>query len=44
YTLTPLGREAAEQVWALARWVEAKVPEVLAANTTYDSPPASESP
>jgi DNA-binding HxlR family transcriptional regulator len=44
YTLTPLGREAAEQVWALARWVEAKVPDVLAANTTYDSPPTSESP
>lgn len=36
YTLTPMGREAAEQVWGLARWVEGKVPDVLGARKIYD--------
>jgi len=36
YSLTPLGQEAARQVWALARWAERRVPEVLAANRVYD--------
>lgn len=36
YTLTALGREAGEQVWALARWTERHVPDVLAARETYD--------
>lgn len=31
YRLTPLGREAAEKVAALAGWVEAKLPEILRA-------------
>ncbi|QYK39838.1 MAG: helix-turn-helix transcriptional regulator [Paracoccaceae bacterium] len=29
YSLTPLGREAAERVLALAGWVEVKLPEIL---------------
>jgi DNA-binding HxlR family transcriptional regulator len=37
YSLTPLGREAARQVWALARWAEERVPDVLAARTAYDN-------
>ena len=37
YSLTPLGEEAARQVWALARWAEARVPEVLAAREAYDT-------
>jgi DNA-binding HxlR family transcriptional regulator len=36
YSLTPLGQEAARQVWDLARWVEQQVPDVLAANEVYD--------
>lgn len=36
YTLTGLGREAAEQVWALARWTERQVAEVAAARAAYD--------
>jgi len=36
YTLTPLGEEAARQVWALARWSEDRVPAVLAARESYD--------
>ncbi|MFC9246675.1 winged helix-turn-helix transcriptional regulator [Streptomyces sp. NPDC057136] len=36
YTLTALGREAGEQVWALARWTERHVPDVQAARATYD--------
>ncbi|MFB7947520.1 winged helix-turn-helix transcriptional regulator [Kitasatospora phosalacinea] len=35
YTLTPLGEEAAQQVWALARWAESRVPEVLAARAAH---------
>ncbi len=30
YSLTPLGHEAAIHVGALARWVERKLPELLA--------------
>jgi DNA-binding HxlR family transcriptional regulator len=36
YSLTGLGREAAEQVWGLARWAEKQVDEVLAARAVYD--------
>lgn len=36
YTLTPLGIEAAEQVWALARWTESQVDAVRAAREAYD--------
>ncbi|MEW2633064.1 helix-turn-helix domain-containing protein [Streptomyces sp. NPDC048389] len=36
YSLTPLGEEAAHQVWALARWAEARVPRVQAAREDYD--------
>ncbi len=37
YSLTPLGREVADQVWTLTRWVEAKLDDVFAARETYDS-------
>ncbi|GAA4675466.1 hypothetical protein GCM10023324_31170 [Streptomyces youssoufiensis] len=37
YSLTPLGEEAAQQVWALARWSERRVPEVQAAREQYDA-------
>lgn len=37
YTLTALGREAAEQVWALARWSERSLDAVDAARTAYDA-------
>ncbi|MFD4660346.1 winged helix-turn-helix transcriptional regulator [Kitasatospora sp. NPDC058444] len=36
YSLTPLGREAAELVAALAHWSERRVPEVEAARQEYD--------
>jgi DNA-binding HxlR family transcriptional regulator len=36
YSLTPLGRDVAAQVHSLAHWVESKVPDVLAARTSYD--------
>ncbi|MFE3827260.1 winged helix-turn-helix transcriptional regulator [Streptomyces sp. NPDC059092] len=36
YTLTVLGQEAAEQVWALARWTERRADEVLKARQVYD--------
>ncbi|MFD7028188.1 winged helix-turn-helix transcriptional regulator [Streptomyces sp. NPDC059917] len=36
YSLTPLGREAAEQVWSLARWAERRTDEVQAARVAYD--------
>ncbi|MFE3602957.1 winged helix-turn-helix transcriptional regulator [Streptomyces sp. NPDC059096] len=36
YSLTALGREAAEQVWALARWTERRAEEVLKAREVYD--------
>lgn len=41
YSLTPLGREAAEQVWGLARWVEAKLDDVFEARSAYDRGRAS---
>src|SRR3954463_16061630 len=37
YSLTPIGREAAGQVWALARWVEGRLQDVLTAREAYDS-------
>lgn len=37
YSLTPLGQEAARQVWELARWAEARMPDVLAAHEVYDT-------
>ncbi|WP_329391868.1 winged helix-turn-helix transcriptional regulator [Streptomyces sp. NBC_01716] len=36
YSLTDLGREAAEQVWRLARWTERQVDTVLTAREAYD--------
>ncbi|MFE3514725.1 winged helix-turn-helix transcriptional regulator [Streptomyces sp. NPDC059166] len=36
YSLTPLGREAAEQVWALARWAERRLDVVEESRTAYD--------
>ncbi|MFI9809405.1 winged helix-turn-helix transcriptional regulator [Streptomyces sp. NPDC052301] len=36
YSLTGLGREAAEQVQALARWTEQRMDDVLAARQAYD--------
>ncbi|MCC0096598.1 helix-turn-helix transcriptional regulator [Streptomyces flavotricini] len=36
YSLTGLGREAAEQVWALARWTERRTADVQAARAAYD--------
>jgi DNA-binding HxlR family transcriptional regulator len=36
YSLTPLGEEAARQVWALARWSEAHVADVVGAREAYD--------
>ncbi|MET7483101.1 helix-turn-helix domain-containing protein [Streptomyces sp. NPDC005538] len=36
YSLTDLGREAAEQVRGLARWTEARMGEVLEARELYD--------
>lgn len=37
YTLTAMGREAAEQVWGLARWSERHLDAVDAARTAYDA-------
>ncbi|MEU3187193.1 helix-turn-helix domain-containing protein [Streptomyces sp. NPDC006923] len=37
YTLTELGREAAEQVWGLARWTERRLDEVFEARASYDA-------
>ncbi|MFE2476497.1 winged helix-turn-helix transcriptional regulator [Streptomyces sp. NPDC059389] len=36
YSLTELGREAADQVWALARWTERRTVDVQAARAAYD--------
>lgn len=36
YSLTPLGHDVATQVHSLTRWVETKVPDVLASRTSYD--------
>ncbi|MEU9041820.1 MULTISPECIES: helix-turn-helix domain-containing protein [unclassified Kitasatospora] len=37
YSLTPLGREAAELVAALAHWSERRVPAVVTAREEYDA-------
>jgi DNA-binding HxlR family transcriptional regulator len=37
YSLTPTGREAAEQVWKLARWAEGTVGAVAEARERYDA-------
>lgn len=37
YTLTAMGREAAEQVWGLARWSERHLDAVDEARTAYDA-------
>ncbi|MEO3814751.1 helix-turn-helix domain-containing protein [Sphaerisporangium sp. B11E5] len=37
YSLTPMGREVAEQVWALSRWVEDKLGDVVTAREAYDA-------
>ncbi|TNF27773.1 MAG: transcriptional regulator [Deltaproteobacteria bacterium] len=37
YSLTPTGREVAERVSALARWVEGHLPAVLEAQAHYDA-------
>lgn len=37
YSLTPLGRGAAGQVWELARWVEGSLDDVLEARVAYDA-------
>ncbi|WP_326565596.1 helix-turn-helix domain-containing protein [Amycolatopsis rhabdoformis] len=36
YSLTVMGREAADQVWALAHWVERQLPAVVEARESYD--------
>ncbi|MGW7366938.1 winged helix-turn-helix transcriptional regulator [Streptomyces sp. NPDC054841] len=36
YSLTALGKEAADQVWALARWTERRVEDVERARAAYD--------
>jgi DNA-binding HxlR family transcriptional regulator len=36
YSLTALGKEAADQVWALARWTERRVEDVERARVAYD--------
>ncbi|MEU0523275.1 winged helix-turn-helix transcriptional regulator [Streptomyces niveus] len=46
YSLTELGREAAEQVWGLARWAERRLDAVFTAREAYDeahapAPPAA---
>lgn len=46
YSLTELGREAAEQVWGLARWTERRLDAVFTAREAYDEarapvPPAA---
>lgn len=36
YSLTPMGREVAEQVWVLGRWVEDRLDDVFKAREAYD--------
>jgi DNA-binding HxlR family transcriptional regulator len=36
YSLTPIGREVAEQVWTLTRWVEGRIDDVFVARAAYD--------
>ena len=35
YSLTPMGREVAEQVWVLSRWVEERLDDVVKARDAY---------
>ncbi|MFD9797046.1 winged helix-turn-helix transcriptional regulator [Streptomyces sp. NPDC059070] len=42
YSLTPLGREAAEQVSALARWTGHRMDDVQRAREAYDEAKAAE--
>jgi DNA-binding HxlR family transcriptional regulator len=44
YSLTSLGKEAAELVWGLARWVERRLPEVRAAQDECDRRKAAAAP
>ncbi|GAA2439196.1 winged helix-turn-helix transcriptional regulator [Streptomyces mauvecolor] len=37
YSITPLGREAAEQVRALARWTDVRMDDVERARAAYDA-------
>ncbi|RKN21272.1 transcriptional regulator [Micromonospora musae] len=37
YSLTPMGREVADQVWTLTRWVEGRLGDVFAARAAYDA-------
>lgn len=37
YSLTAVGREAAEQVWELARWTERQIDTVREAREAYDA-------
>ncbi|MFG3284744.1 winged helix-turn-helix transcriptional regulator [Streptomyces sp. NPDC048111] len=37
YSITPLGREAAEQVRALARWTDERMDDVQRARAAYDA-------
>lgn len=41
YSLTVLGREAAERIRGLALWTEQRLPDVLAARQAYDGARAS---
>jgi DNA-binding HxlR family transcriptional regulator len=36
YSLTPMGRDVASQVWALTRWVEGRLDDVVEAREAYD--------
>jgi DNA-binding HxlR family transcriptional regulator len=36
YSLTTMGREVAEQVWGLTRWVEGRLDDVFEAREAYD--------
>jgi DNA-binding HxlR family transcriptional regulator len=36
YSLTPMGHDVAEQVWALTRWVESRLDDVFEARKAYD--------
>jgi DNA-binding HxlR family transcriptional regulator len=36
YSLTPLGHDIAQQVWALTKWVENNLDDVLQARQAYD--------
>lgn len=36
YSLTPMGRDVAGQVWALTRWVEGRLDDVVGAREAYD--------